>query len=272
DGVPGRIAGVCFDITKLQEDNEQILELNKKLMLSNRELERFAYVASHDLQEPLRMVSSYTQMLELRYGDKLDANAREYINFAVDGAHRMYNLINGLLAYSRIQRRGSSYKMIDLNKTVEDVKKLLEIQISEKKAVIKADTLPQIRADESQIIQLLQNLFSNALKFSIGVPKVYVTSKIEKDRYVISIRDEGIGIESQYFEKIFVIFQKLHSNDEYEGTGLGLAICKSIVEKHGGIIWVDSKPGEGSTFSFTIPLIRSQLPPAHAVIQDPLRT
>ena len=253
NGKPLRITGVCFDITKLQEDNDQIVELNNKLLLSNRELERFAYVASHDLQEPLRMVSSFTQLLERQYGNKLDNRAREYISFAVDGARRMYNLINGLLAYSRIQRKNYTFTKVDINKVIETVKRLLEIQIMECGAEIVTGTMPVLYADESQMIQLFQNLISNALKFNMLPPRILITSSSKKDNYIFSIKDNGIGIGPEYFDKIFGIFQKLHTNEEYEGTGIGLSICKSIVEKHGGTIRVESQPGSGSTFYFTIP-------------------
>ena len=253
EGRPVRITGVCIDVTNLQEDSEQIFTLNKKLLQSNKELESFARVASHDLQEPLRMVSSFTQLLELQYGDKLDDRAREYIQFAVDGAHRMYNLLNGLLSYSRIQRKENMYTKVDLNHVLENVKKNLAIQITERNALIKSEKLPVIHADENQINQLLQNIISNSIKFSNDPPKIYVSSKTESDKYIVSVRDEGIGIEAQYYGKIFQIFQQLHAKNEYEGTGIGLSICKSIIERHEGKIWVESEPGKGSTFFFSLP-------------------
>jgi len=253
EDIPDRVIGVCLDITKLQEDNDKIADLNQKLLSSNKELERFAYVASHDLQEPLRMVSSFTQLLEKQYGEKLDDRAREYINFAVDGAHRMYNLINGLLAYSRVQRKGSTFTTVDTGKVIDSVKRLLSMQINESRAVIKTEKLPQIQADESQVSQLFLNLISNALKFNKEAPQILIAATTGKDKYVFSVKDNGIGIERQYFEKIFGIFNKLHPGNEYEGTGIGLSICKSIVEKHGGTIWVESELGKGTCFYFAIP-------------------
>ncbi len=251
DGTFAGSIGLVTDITKRKKVENEILELNRKLLISNKELENFAHVASHDLQEPLRMVSSFTQLLELQYSDRLDDRAREYIRFAVDGAKRMYDLLNGLLAYSRIQRKGKVFTPVDLNHVLDNVLKTLAITIKERTAIIKADKLPLINADESQMNQLFQNLISNGIKFSNGSPRIYVSSRTEKDKYVFSVKDEGIGIEPQYFERIFQIFQRLFPKDQYEGTGIGLSICKSIVERHQGKIWVESEPGKGSTFYFT---------------------
>ncbi len=199
------------------------------------------------------MVTSFSQLLSKQYGDKLDSRAQEYIQFAVDGSRRMYDLINGLLAYSRVQTRGKTFKVVDLNNVFANVRKNLALQFIERKVSVKADELPIVVADESQMIQLFQNLISNSIKFSSENPKIIITSKSDALRHVISVKDEGMGIESQYFEKIFQIFQRLVPKEQYEGIGIGLAICKRIVERHGGTIWVESKPGEGSTFFFTIP-------------------
>ncbi len=252
---PLKMSGVCFDVTHLKKDTEELVsKLNEELLRSNKELESFAYVASHDLQEPLRVVSSFTQLLAQKYKDKLDSNAQDYINFAVDGANRMYDLINGLLAYSRIQTKSKDFVKINL----EDIKakelKNLNVQVTERKATISSDKLPVILADETQMIQLFQNLIGNAIKFSSTTPKIHISAKKEADHYIFSVKDNGLGIEPQYFDRIFQIFQRLLPKDEYEGTGIGLAICKRIVERHGGKIWVESEIDKGTTFSFSIPI------------------
>jgi PAS domain S-box-containing protein len=251
---PVTITGVCFDVTKIQEGAEKhIVKLNEELLRSNNDLSQFAYITSHDLQEPLRMVTSFMQMLQRRYEDKLDEDAVEYIHFAVDGAKRMYELLNGLLAYSRIQSREHEFSKTDLNKVFEKVRLNLNLIISESDAEISCDNLPVINADETQMGQLLQNLIENGVKFSSRKPKITITSLENYEEYIIKISDNGIGIEPQYHDRIFRIFQRLHPYNEYKGTGIGLAICKRIVERHGGKIWVESVPGEGSAFLFTIP-------------------
>ena len=253
EGEPSRILGVSFDITGMKKGSEEALfRLNEELTRSNWELEQFAYIASHDLQEPLRMISSFTQMLAQRYGDKLDEAGREYLRFAVDGSKRMFELINGLLAYSRIRTRGKEFKEVDMKNVLEEVFSNLSLMIEKKKALIKTVDMPVINADESQMVQLFQNLISNSIKFSKGIPKITISSEDYDDHYLFSVRDKGIGIDPQYFERIFQIFQRLYTMDEYEGTGIGLSICKSIVERHGGTIWVESEPGKGSEFLFTI--------------------
>jgi PAS domain S-box-containing protein len=248
--------GVCFDITELREGTEKLVaKLNEELLRSNKELESFAYVASHDLQEPLRMVTSFTQLLAHHYKDKLDDRAMEYISFAVDGSKRMYDLLNGLLSYSRINSKGKEFDKIDLTEALDNATKNLRLIITEKKVIIKSETLPVVNGDASQLNQLFQNLISNSIKFSMRTPRISISSKSNHDHYIISVKDNGTGIESQYFEKIFQIFQRLHTRDQYEGTGIGLSICRRIVERHGGKIWVESEPGSGSTFFFTIPKI-----------------
>jgi PAS domain S-box-containing protein len=254
NGDPVSITGVCFDITAVKKGAEKaIVRLNEELLRSNRELESFAYVASHDLQEPLRMVSSFTQMLEKRYADQLDQDAKEYIRFAVDGAKRMYELINGLLSYSRVQTKGKQFVSVDMNSVFDTVNRNLSLMISEKNAALTKDDLPVLYADESQMIQLIQNLAENGIKFSPVSPKVHFSAYDEADHYLFSVRDEGMGIDPQYFDRIFKIFQRLMPKEEYGGTGIGLAVCKRIVERHRGKIWVKSEPGKGSTFFFTIP-------------------
>lgn len=257
---PVSFTGVCIDVTGLQEGTEQLIsKLNEELLRSNKELESFAYIASHDLQEPLRMVTSFTQLLAQQYNDKLDSRAQEYIHYAVDGAKRMYDLLNSLLAYSRIQTKGKSFNRVELSQVLDTTKKNLALKIRERDAVIESYRLPVVFADESQMVQLFQNLITNSIKFCNNSPMINILSEDIGDHYIISVRDNGIGIESQYFERIFVIFQRLFpKGGEYEGTGIGLAICRRIVERHGGKIWVESEPGKGSTFLFTIPKIDSE--------------
>lgn len=248
--------GVNFDITDLKEGTERLIsKLNEDLLRSNKELENFAYITSHDLQEPLRMISSFTQLLAQQYHDRLDDKAKEYIGFAVEGAKRMYDLINGLLAYSRISRKEITFCVVDLNEIIYTVKANLALIINERNCRIDIPKLPKVHADHNQMIQLFQNLISNGIKFSKDIPLISVSCKTEKTRYLFGVRDKGIGIESQYFEKIFQIFKRLMPRDKYEGTGIGLAICKRIIENHGGKIWVESEPGKGSAFYFTIPRI-----------------
>jgi PAS domain S-box-containing protein len=251
---PAGLIGVCFDVTWLREETENtILKLNEELLRSNKELENFAYIASHDLQEPLRMVSCFTQLLSEQYKSVLDDKALEYIHFAVDGSNRMYELLNGLLAYSRIHTKGKNFSIVETEQILSDVIKNLSLKIKERNATIKTDNLPVIYADGTQMIQLFQNLISNAIKFSPERPKINISYKIDGDSYCFAVKDRGLGIESQYFEKIFNIFQRLLPREKYEGTGIGLAICKRIVERHGGEIWLESEPGKGSTFYFTMP-------------------
>ncbi len=248
------MSGVCYDVSALKEStNKSFMKLNQELLRSNKDLENFAYVASHDLQEPLRMITSFTQLLQQQYQDKLDNKANEYINYAVDGSKRIYELLNGLLAYSRININGKAFVPVDLNRVIESVRNCLHLIINERNAIINSDKLPTVYADETQMDLLFQNLIANSIKFSPGPPRIFISSKAQKDNYIFYVRDEGIGIESQYFERIFLIFQRLMPRDQYEGTGLGLAICKRIVERHGGKIWLESESGKGTTFIFNIP-------------------
>ena len=254
DGKPVKLSGVCFDITDMKKGAEKALfKLNEDLLRSNRELEQFAYVASHDLQEPLRMVSSYTQLLELRYRDKLDSDAKDFIRYAVDGTVRMQNLINDLLGFSRIETKGREFHSVDMNNSLSQALKNLKFVINERNALITHSNLPILMADESQIVLLFQNLIGNALKFCKKTPRVTISVMEHPDHHVFSVKDNGVGIDAQYFSKIFRIFQRLLPKDEYAGTGIGLAICKRIVERHEGKIWVESELGKGSTFFFTIP-------------------
>jgi light-regulated signal transduction histidine kinase (bacteriophytochrome) len=232
------------------------------LARSNEELQQFAYVASHDLQEPLRMVASYTQLLARRYRGKLDADADEFIAYAVEGVNRMQRLIQDLLTYSRVGTRGREFKPCETAPVVRRVVENLQTMLDETKGEVKVGPLPAVLADESQLTQLFQNLLANALKFHGQVPP-YVEVAAEpqgRDTWRFTVRDNGLGIDPQYFERIFIIFQRLHGREEYPGTGIGLAICKKIVERHGGRIGVESRPGEGSTFWFTLPAVPTEAP------------
>ena len=247
------ITGQRHAESELKKHREHLQKLNDDLLRSNRELESFAYVTSHDLQEPLRMVTSFTQLLAQKYRDQLDDSAKEYVSFIVEGAKRMYDLINGLLAYSRISRKEITFSKVDTNNVLETVRTNLDLVIKERNCTIEADRLPVVTADYHQMIQLFQNLIANAIKFSRSDPGICISSKTEKTQYLFSIKDDGIGIEAQYFERIFEIFKRLNPRDQFEGTGIGLSICKRIVENHKGKIWVESEPGKGSVFYFTLP-------------------
>jgi PAS domain S-box-containing protein len=247
------VRGLFSDVTQHKQAEARLKETMADLERSNAELERFAYVASHDLQEPLRMVSSYTQLLEKRYKDKLDADAHDFISFAVEGAKRMQNLINDLLTYSRVGTRGKPFEPTDCEAVFDAAIANLSVAINENKAKVSHDPLPVVMSDEGQLVQLFQNLIGNAIKFhGKRPPRVHVSAKPDGDKWVFSIKDNGIGIDPQYFERIFIIFQRLHG-EGYPGTGTGLAIAKRIVERHGGRIWIESAPDKGSTFYFTIP-------------------
>lgn len=238
---------------KLEDAYRELDARAHELTRSNRELETFAYVASHDLQEPLRMVASYTQLLERRYGSQLDDTAREFIRYAVDGANRMQALIRALLEYSRVGTRAGGFVPVRLDEVMDAVRRDLEVAIAEKGALVTNDPLPEVVADPTQMGQLLLNLVGNGLKFTGGRPaRVHVSARTLPDFWEVSVRDEGIGIEPRYFERIFQIFQRLHGIAEYQGTGIGLAVCRRIAERHGGTIDVQSTPGSGSTFTFTI--------------------
>ncbi len=243
--------------TGLRALNETIEQRAKELARSNAELEQFAYVASHDLQEPLRMVASYCQLLQKRYQGKLDADADEFIGYAIDGVIRMQALINDLLTYARVGTRGKPFEPIDCVEVVDRTLANLTTAIEETHAVVTSNGLPTVMADGTQLTQLLQNLISNAVKFhtSDAPPRVQIeaTRDGQETAWVFSVRDNGIGIAPEHRERIFGIFQRLHTSREYPGTGIGLAVCKKIVERHGGRIWVESTPGHGATFSFTIP-------------------
>jgi PAS domain S-box-containing protein len=256
-GMPLYEIAVFDDITDRKKSEAALQAAHEELKRSNAELEQFAYVASHDLQEPLRMVASYTQLLGRRYQAKLDQDAREFMSYIVDGATRMKQLIEDLLAYSRVGTKGQEFKPVALEAPLRRALFNLRAGIEEAGAAVTYDPLPTVHGDEVQLGQLLQNLVGNALKFrSNSVPRIHIGVSEKNSEYQIEVRDNGIGIEPQYFERIFMVFQRLHNKGEYPGTGIGLAICKKVVERHGGRIWVESRaaqvPNAGSSFYFTL--------------------
>jgi PAS domain S-box-containing protein len=254
DGKVIEVIGFAREITDRKKAEEALEEKTEELARSNRDLEAFAYVASHDLQEPLRMVTSYVQLLAKRYKGKLDSDADDFINFAVDGAMRMWNLINDLLAYSRVGTRGHPFEPINCETILQQALDNLKVTMEESGAVVTHDSLPTVTADGSQLGQLFQNLIGNAIKFRGNErPRIHVSANRNGNGWTFSVRDNGIGIAPEYRERIFIIFQRLHGRQQYPGTGIGLAICKKIVERHGGRIWVESTPEKGATFYFTLP-------------------
>jgi PAS domain S-box-containing protein len=251
---PQGLAAFAKDITERRHAQQSLQQTIADLQRSNTELEEFAYVASHDLQEPLRAVGGCVQILQRRYSDKLDDRADELITHAVEGASRMQNLINDLLAYSRVGTRGKSFAPVNCNQIVADALRGLQISIRESGAQLEVKNLPTVIADSGQLAQVFQNLIANAIKFrGEVVPEVTIDARKTDGDWLFAVRDNGIGIEPQYFERIFVMFQRLHTRTEYSGTGIGLAICKKIVERHGGRIWIESEKDQGTTFYFTIP-------------------
>ncbi len=232
----------------------EVARAMEKLARSNKELEEFAYIVSHDLQEPLRMVSSYVQLLEKRYGDKLDSDAGEFIEFAVDGAKRMQRLINDLLLYSRVRSTGKPPEPVEMERTLKAVCDNLKIAIEECDAQVTHDELPVVAADVTQMAQLLQNLVGNAVKFrGKEPPRVHVSAARDGTMWRFAVRDNGIGIAEKDRKRIFLVFQRLHRRGDYSGTGIGLAVAKQIIERHGGRIRVACEPGAGTTFEFTLP-------------------
>jgi PAS domain S-box-containing protein len=250
------IAGieVVRDITERKQAEEHLRKLSDELSRSNTDLQQFAYVASHDLQEPLRVIAGFVKLLAKRYKGQLDDEAEQFINYTVDGVKTMEMLIKDLLEYSRVQSNGMALKPSDCDKLVKECVKSLQTVIEESGAKVTYDSLPNVKADASQLVRVFQNLISNAVKFhGDEKPKVHISAEKKENEWVFSIRDNGIGINPKQAERIFLIFQRLHTKEEYPGTGVGLAICKRIIEHHGGRIWVESEVGRGSTFFFTIP-------------------
>ncbi|MFU8868825.1 PAS domain S-box protein [Natronococcus sp.] len=268
DGSIETIEGVVIDITerkryqqRLEETNERLARTNERLERSNERLEKsnerleqFAYAASHDLQEPLRMVSSYLRLIEDRYAEAFDEDGREFLAFAVDGADRMREMIDGLLAYSRVENQGQPLEPVDLESVLEDVRDDLQLRLEESDAVLSVDSLPRVEGDASQLRQLFQNLLENAIEYSGETPpKIEVEAERDGETWIVSVSDAGIGIPDGESDRVFEVFERLHPVDDHAGPGIGLALCQRIVERHGGEIRVDSEPGEGSTFSVTLP-------------------
>ena len=242
--------------TELEQLKEQLIEKTNELERSNGELQQFAYVASHDLQEPLRMVASYMQLLERRYKDKLDADAGEFIAYAVAGVNRMRTLINDLLEYSRVGTRAKAFELVDCAAVVRQALTNLQLTIQETGTTVTYNGLPTVLADGLQLTQIFQNLISNAIKFrSKDAPRIEIAVERRGQEWCFAVHDNGIGLDQQYADRIFIIFQRLHTQQEYPGTGIGLAICKRVVERHGGRIWVESAVGQGATFCFTLPMV-----------------
>jgi PAS domain S-box-containing protein len=261
EGVAVQMQGIVMDITarkeaqEAQKHDEARERRSVELKRSNDDLEQFAYVAAHDLQEPLRMVASYTQLLAERYKGRLDSDADEFIAYAVDGAHRMQLLIGDMLAYCRVGTKGKEFHETSSEAALQQALLNLQGAIRESGGVVTHDPLPTVIADGAQLVQLFQNVVGNAIKYrSAELPRVHVSAKKNGgNEWIFSMQDNGLGIDPKYFEKIFVMFQRLHGREEFSGTGIGLTVCKKIVERHGGRIWVESEPGRGSTFYFALP-------------------
>lgn len=245
--------GSLVDVTERKQVEERLKQLTDEMQRSNAELEQFAYVISHDLQEPLRMVSSYTQLLAKRYKSRLDADADEFITYAVDGARRMQTLLHDLLDYSRVGTRGKPFGLVNCEHVIDQALANLKIAIEESGASVTHDILPSVMGDEGQLVQVFQNLVGNAIKFRRDEPpQVHISAQRRNSVVTFTVSDNGIGIDPQHSSGIFEIFRRLHTREEYPGTGMGLAICKKIVERHGGHISVKSQPGQGSTFHFSV--------------------
>lgn len=250
----GLFATIFSDITDRRRNEQALKKTTDELMRSNKELEQFAYIASHDLQEPLRMVASYMQLIEKRYKDRLDQDAQEFIDYAVDGAVRMQRMVNDLLVYSRVGTTGKPFVPVDSGAVLDQVLDDLKLKIEENDAVVTRGPLPAVLADASQLGQVFQNLIANAIKFrSSRPPQVHIHALQAGGEWVFSVKDNGIGFDPEYAEKIFVIFKRLYPMEKYPGSGIGLTICKKIVERHGGRIWAESQPGKGAVFLFTLP-------------------
>jgi PAS domain S-box-containing protein len=261
-----KLSGVYLrDFSEREKLVEALAQRGAELARSNRELEQFTYIASHDLQEPLRMVGSYTQLLEQRYASQLDDDAREFLRYAQEGASRMRDLINALLAYSRLDTQVQDFRRISMDQVLTLSVANLRESISSTNAEVTRGPMPEVDGDPVQLGQVLQNLIGNSLKFhGPEPPHVWVEAERRGPEWRFSVRDDGIGILPEYQERIFIMFQRLHSREEYPGTGIGLAVCKKVVERHGGKLWVEStgRPGEGTSFFFTLPVDRESLPQA----------
>jgi signal transduction histidine kinase len=249
-----RTTSLRNEMEERKKAEESVRKSADDLARSNKDLEQFAYVASHDLQEPLRAVAGFMGLLKKQYHASLPGEASEYIDYAIEGAERMQTLIEGLLAYSRVGRKETTFSSFNMNEAVDGALLNLQTAVAESGASIIRGDMPFVNADLLQMTQLMQNLIGNSLKFhGQGRPEIFIGSEKKDGKLIFSVRDNGIGIDPKYFDRIFMIFQRLHTRDKYKGTGIGLALCKKIVERHGGSIWVESKPNEGSTFYFSIP-------------------
>jgi len=245
---------ILRDISERKRAEDELKQLSDELTRSNADLQQFAYAASHDLQEPLRVIAGFIKRLEKRYKDRLDEKAHEFIDYAVDGVRRVQMLIRELLAYSQVETKGRRFMPTNCAEVLEQALFSLHSAIEESGAEVTYDILPSIMADASQLSRLFQNLIGNAIKFrGKDLPRIHIAAEHRDNEWVFSVRDNGIGIDPKYFDRIFVIFQRLHTREEYDGTGMGLSICKKIVDRHGGKFWVESEPGKGSTFYFSIP-------------------
>ncbi|MEY7850735.1 ATP-binding protein [Natrarchaeobius sp. A-rgal3] len=257
--VAGFVAGVSDARAKtraatLERQNRLLERTQRHLEESNERLEQFAYAASHDLQEPLRMVSSYLHLLDRRYGDDLDEDGEEFLEYALDGSERMTAMVDGLLEFSRIETESEPLRPVDLGDVLAGVRENLELRLEETDATVEIADLPRVEGDPRQLQRLFQNLLSNAIEYSgESPPRIAVTAEPDGEGWLVSVRDEGIGIDPDEQDRVFEVFERLHARDEHAGTGIGLAMCKRIVERHGGEIWVKSAPGEGATFSVTLP-------------------
>lgn len=250
------IYAVAHDVTERKSNQEKLQRYAKELARSNADLEQFTYVASHDLQEPLRMVTSYLQLIERRYKERLDADGQTFMKYAVDGAARMQELIHDLLTYSRVGTRGQPFEPTNVETPLEQAISNLKTLMAEAKAAISHDAMPVVMADSSQLMQLFQNLIANAVKFrSAGPPNIHIGAEPTQEGWQFSVQDNGIGIDMKYRDRIFIMFQRLQTREDYQGTGIGLAIAKKVVERHGGRIWFESKPDEGTTVYFTLPAL-----------------
>ncbi|MBA3846608.1 MAG: histidine kinase, partial [Planctomycetes bacterium] len=252
-----RRAGLALDNLRLYHDAQRQRTLAarraEQLAASNAELEQFAYVASHDLQEPLRMVTQYMGLIDRKYAAELDERGRSYVAYAVDGAVRMHQLIADLLAYARTGRAEQVFTVFDPRVVVDETLRTLAGQIAERQATVEVAPLPQVRGDRTRLALVFQNLITNALKFSPAPARIAISAVTRGDEIEFAVADRGIGLDPQFADRIFEVFQRLHSRELYPGTGIGLAICKKIVNSHGGRIWVESRPGEGAIFRFTVP-------------------
>lgn len=257
---------------KVRQHNRKLQNTRKQLEASNERFEQFAHAASHDLQEPLRMITNYLGLIERRYGDELDESGEEFIEFAIDGAERMREMIDGLLELSRVNTQGDPFDTVDLDAVLDDVLTDLQFKIEETEAELTRDPLPTVEGDGRQLQLLLQNLLNNAIDYSGDTPpRIHVSAMQEESEWTVSVHDEGIGIDAEDIDHIFDVFERLHTVNEHSGSGIGLTLCKRVVERHNGEIWVESELGEGSVFYFTLPSQIGSLESSHTGVdqEDP---